>query len=648
MSEPNAEAPPFASPGTLVHAASAAILGTLVVTALYLGRDLLIPLALALLLAFVLSPLVARAKKLGLPRTVAVIGVALSAFLLLLGLSAVIAGQVGQLAADLPQYQSTMRGKAQSLREATGGSRTLERAAELLQSLGQELNAPAPAGRTIGPDGKPVEAERKADQPMPVEIHSPPPTPLQNLQAIIEPLIHPLTTTGIVMIFVIFILLQREDLRNRLISLAGAHDIQRTTAALDDAAQRLSRLLLTQLVINASFGVAIGCGLAVIGVPSAPLWGILAAVLRFVPYIGAFISAIFPMALAAAVDPGWTMLIWTAALFAVTEPVVGHVIEPLAYGRSTGLSPVAVVVAATFWTALWGPIGLVLATPLTVCLVVLGRHVAALRFLDVMFGDRPSLSPPELFYQRMLVGDPAEAAEKAEEFLRERSLSAYYEEVALPGLMLASRDARRGALDDRRIATVRAAADELIEDLNEWDDEDPTPQPAYDQTQDMEAVDAVESVEEDASAARLPDAQPATALTVRCVGARGPLDQAAAGLVRQVLEKHGLTATLEDDDFLAATSVVELEGAERFVVCVASLEPSEAHLRLAVRRIRRRVPKAIVVLGCWSAEGEDDDVEIRRSGPDAIGRNLKDVVKLCLDASAPQPALTAQPVAAVT
>ena len=204
----------------------------------------------------------------------------------------------------------------------------------------------------------------------------------------ISPLVHPLATTGIIIIFVIFILLQREDLRNRFIRLAGSCDLQRTTAALDDAAGRLSRLFLTQLIVNGAFGVVIGIGLWLIGIPSAILWGILTAVLRFIPHIGAVIAAAFPLALAVAVDPGWSMLLWTLALFLVVEPVVGHVIEPMVYGHSTGLSPVAVVASATFW---------VLATPLTVCLVVLGRHVERLEFLDVMFGDRPALSPPEIF-----------------------------------------------------------------------------------------------------------------------------------------------------------------------------------------------------------------------------------------------------------
>ena len=195
--------------------------------------------------------------------------------------------------------------------------------------------------------------------------------------------------------------------------------------------------------------------------------------LRFVPYIGAAIAAAFPLALAVAVDPSWSMLLWTLALFLVVEPIVGHVIEPMVYGHSTGLSPVAVVASATFWTALWGPIGLVLATPLTVCLVVLGRHVERLEFLDIMFGDRPALSPPEIFYQRMLAGDPTEAAEKAEEFLKERSLSSYYDEVALKGLQLAQADAERGALDHERLTKIRDAVSEFANNLSDQDDRPP-------------------------------------------------------------------------------------------------------------------------------------------------------------------------------
>jgi len=276
------------------------------------------------------------------------------------------------------------------------------------------------------------------------------------------------------------------------------------------------------------------------GVPSAILWGILAAVLRFVPYIGAAIAAAFPLALALAVDPTWTMLLWTVALFVVVEPVVGHVIEPMVYGHSTGLSPVAVVASATFWTALWGPIGLVLATPLTVCLVVLGRHVERLEFLDVMFGDRPALSPPEIFYQRMLAGDPTEASEKAEEFLKERSLSSYYDEVALKGLQLAHIDAERGALDPERLAKIRDAVSEFANNISDQEDR---PLPKAKLTTDAEASSAVETVAEDAPYENLPvltkedlPSEWQGEHPVLCVAGRSLLDEAAAITVQGIGE----------------------------------------------------------------------------------------------------------------
>ena len=387
-----------------------AILAAIIVMVLYFGREIIIPIALAILLSFVLAPLVGLLQRVRIPRGLAVVSVVIIAFALIFAMGSLLATQLAQLAGDLPRYQSTISEKIQSFRETTAGRGTLERASGMLKDLSKELDKPKEAASALGVGAG---AKGATPKPVPVEVLQPDPGALESLQSLISPLLHPLATTGIIVIFVIFILLQREDLRNRLIRLAGSHDLQRTTAALDDAASRLSRLFLIQLLLNGSFGIVIGIGLWVIGVPSAILWGILAAVLRFVPYIGAAIAAAFPLALAVAVDPTWSMLLWTIALFLVVEPVVGHVVEPMVYGHSTGLSPVAVVASATFWTALWGPIGLVLATPLTVCLVVLGRHVERLEFLDVMFGDRPALSPPEIFYQRMLAGDPTEASEKA-------------------------------------------------------------------------------------------------------------------------------------------------------------------------------------------------------------------------------------------
>jgi hypothetical protein len=456
---------------------------------------------------------------------------------------------------------------------------------------------------------------------------------LESIAALISPLLHPLTTTGIIAIFVIFILVQREDLRNRFIKLAGAHDLQKTTAALDDAATRLSRLFLTQLAVNAAFGVVIGVGLWVIGVPSPVLWGILGAILRFVPYIGAVIAAVFPLTLAAAVDPGWSMLLWTAALFLVVEPVVGHVIEPLIYGHSTGLSPVAVVASATFWTALWGPVGLVLATPLTVCLVVLGRHVERLQFLDVMFGDRPALSPPEIFYQRMLAGDPAEAVDKAEEFLKERPLSTYYDEVALPGLKLAQNDVARGTLDRVQAEKIKAAVLDVVDDLAEQADGKTVDQT----THDPEAAAAVEAVHD--AVTDLPVLKRETlapewqASPVLCVAGRGPLDEAAAAMLAQLLAKHGLGARIESADAVATMNILRLETTGVAMVCLSYLDASSlAHMRYTIRRMRRRLPTAQILLACW--KGDADTATLRDSTkPDAVATALHDAVKLCLEAA---------------
>src|SRR6476620_5726632 len=476
----------------LLSAVATAILAVIIVAMLYFGREIFVPISLAILLSFVLAPLVGILQRSRVPRGLAVVSVVIFAFALIFAMGSLLATQLTQLAGELPRYQSTITEKIQSFRDTKAGRGTLERASDMLKDLSKELDRPKDAAAASG--SGPIASPRTpgAQVPVPVEVRQPDPGALESLQILISPLVHPLATTGIIIIFVIFILLQREDLRNRLIRLAGSYDLQRTTAALDDAAGRLSRLFLTQLIVNGAFGVVIGIGLWLIGIPSAILWGILAAVLRFVPYIGAVIAAAFPLALAVAVDPGWSILLWTLALFLIVEPVVGHVIEPMVYGHSTGLSPVAIVASATFWTALWGPIGLVLATPLTVCLVVLGRHVERFEFLDVMFGDRPALSPPELFYQRMLAEDPSEAVDKAEEFLKERPLSIYYDEVALPGLKLAQNDIARGALDRMQSERIKTAVVEVVDDLIDQADETP----ASKTTHDAEAAAALETADD--------------------------------------------------------------------------------------------------------------------------------------------------------
>jgi len=625
---------------SLVGAVALAILAVIIVTALYVGREIFVPVALAILLSFVLASPVSVLQRMRVPRGLAVVGVVLFAFAIIFALGSLIATQLNRLAGDLPRYQATIQSKIQSVRGVTGGSSTLERAAGMLQDLGKELDKPKPglSAKTVPPLGsRPV-------APVPVEVLQPDPGALESLRSLIAPLVSPLATTGIIVIFVIFILIQREDLRNRLIRLAGSHDLQRTTAALDDAAARLSRLFLNQLLINTGFGVLIGAGLWLIGIPSATLWGILATVLRFVPYIGSVIAAAFPLALAVAVDPGWSMLAWTAVLFFVAEPVIGQVVEPMVYGRSTGLSPVAVVVSATFWTALWGPIGLVLATPLTVCLVVLGRHVDRLAFLDVMFGDQPALSPPEIFYQRMLAGDPAEATEKAEEFLKERSLSSYYDEVAIKGLQLAQADLDREALDQTRLVRIRETVLEFTDDLSEQTDKEPVGERP---TSDAEAAAAVEAAAIEPVHGDLPILQREelplewrSDNPVLCIAGRTPLDEAAAIMFAQLCNVHGLRTRVEGPEALSTNNIFRLEADGVALVCLAYLNATNpAQIRYAVRRLRRKLPRARIMVGLWTGIDSAESIAtiLESSKADTVASTLREAVRICIDSVRPYP-----------
>jgi hypothetical protein len=334
--------------------------------------------------------------------------------------------------------------------------------------------------------------------------------------------------------------------------------------------------------MNATFGVFVGIGLWFIGVPSPFLCGALAALMRFVPYVGAFIAAAIPILLAAAVAPGWTMMLEVAALFAITEPIVGQLIEPLLYGHQTGISPIAVVMSATFWTWLWGPVGLLLATPLTVCLVVLGRHVERLAFLDVLLGDAPALTPVESFYQRMLAADPSEVAEQAEEFIKERPLADYYDEIALEALLMAQADVKRGALEPARQAKIRETIDELVEDLQ---DDEPAP-----------SADG-----EEAAATR----EPPVEISVICIGGRTPLDEAAAALFVHLLHsEEGITARVEPAQALTPAGLLRLDAAQAELICLSYLDSEAGHaqVRYAVRRVRRRFPRAVILTCFWSAD----------------------------------------------
>jgi predicted PurR-regulated permease PerM len=577
-----------------------------IVGCVYAGREVLVPMALAVLLSFALAPPVELLQRWHVPRSVAVIGVVLFAFAGVFSLGGLMISQVNQLASDLPRYQSTLQEKIKSLRGVAAGSGTLERASEVLQNLSREIDRPSNGAPSTS--AAPSVGLKPADRPIPVEVRQPDAGALQTLAALISPLIHPLETTGIVVIFIVFILLQRQDLRNRLVRLAGSRDLQRTTAAIDDAAQRLSQLFLTQLALNASFGLVIGIGLWIIGVPSPALWGILAMVLRFVPYIGPPISAIFPVVLAAAVGTGWGMVLWTAALFLVVESVVGQAIEPVVAGHSTGLSPVAIIVSATFWTWLWGPIGLILATPLTVCLVVLGRHVDRFKFLDVMLGDQPPLTPPELTYQRMLAGDSDEAAEQAEEFLKDGSLLTYYEKVLVEALKLAQIDADRGLLDNDRMTQVRDAVIEIVDDLSTHQDEVDLTKTVVDDAEDKGPLAHIALAEN--SLARDDEEIPRnwrTGRLVLCVPGFGIFDEAFTAIVAQAIEKQGIAVRAESRDALSVARIFALDTNDIELVCVCYLATvTPAQIRYSIRRLRRKVPDKFILVTMAGAVDVDE------------------------------------------
>jgi predicted PurR-regulated permease PerM len=549
------------------------------------------------------------------------------AFALIVGIGALIGSQLAHLAEDLPQYQTNLAEKIHSLRDAAARSRVVERAATMLSNLGSEMTRPREKPGLAAANRPAVLAAGSQQQrPVPVEIRPSDPTPVQLILQVAGPLLQPLATAGIVVVFVIFFLLQRQDLRDRFIRLAGARDLRRTTYALDDAAHRLSRYFLIQVGINASVGVLVGVGLWLIGVPNPALWGALATLLRFVPYIGPVIAAAFPAALAVAVDPGWSMLFWVGGLFVVVEGITGQLIEPWLYGQSTGLSGVAVVVAAAFWTLLWGPVGLLLSTPLTMCLVVLGRHVEHLRVLEVLLGDRPALAPEESFYQRMLADDPDEAAHQAEGFLKAKPLLAYYDEVVIKGLALAQLDVNRGALDHAHRVRIKEAVEWVIDYLSDHDD---TPAPARDEGVSEAAVLPLVLLPE-----KLAPGWRETA--VLCLAGRGSLDEAAAGMLAQLLARHGIGARVVPHDAVSVANLPRLDVSGVQMACLSYLEPgSFTNVRYLVRRLRRRLPQAKIIDGFWTLTIEEAEERhaLAATRADCVATSLHQAVEQVVTAA---------------
>ncbi len=519
-----------------------------VVAGLYLGAGILVPLVLAILLAFALAPLVNMLERLHVPDVLAV----LLAFLLaagVLGVFAYIAStQLIALATDLPGYQSVVTEKIRGLQASFGGSGVFfERATQAIEALGNQI------------DGSNNELVQAPGTPIPVTISNDAGNPLGIVSAILGSVLGPLATTAIVSIFLIFLLLGRDDLRDRFIRLVSRGNFSTTTLVINDAAARVARYLLVQFGVNFTYGIVFGSGLMLIGVPNAVLWGLMATLFRYIPFVGTLIVASIPFALAFTVDPGWNMLILSVALFATLELVTTNAIEPRLYGTSTGLSPLAVLLAAMFWATIWGPVGLILSTPLTVCLVVLGHYIPQLRFLDTMLGSDPVLTPQERLYQRLLAGDTDEAIDIAEEVIAEKDHRHFLENILLPALRQASLDLKDNPETAQQRRRMANSLSELIGDVAPTEGSAPP--------------------------------------NVLLIGGKTELDEGAAMVVSQALAEDGIGTEVLPPVAIRQETIgqIDLDGFD--IVCLVYLGSEiRASARYAARRLRRLKPGLVILV----------------------------------------------------
>jgi len=570
------------SPSDLQETAYAAVIAAVVVAAIYFGRPMLVPLALSILMAFALAPVVEFLRKLRIGRILGVILSVTFAVLLISGIMAFIGTQLAWLAGSLPKYQTNVIAKIQSVEGSATNNGVVQGAIRMFNNLSDQITQAPVSGTPADLQSKTTGQIRSPA--VPVVVQEAPPGPIEVIQRFGGPLLEPLADLTIIIIFVIFILLQKEDLRDRFIMLAGGRDLQRTTLALDDGAERLSRYLLLQTAVNAVFGLLVGLLLWWAGVPNPALWGLISGIFRYVPYIGVPIAAIFPLTLSMAVDPGWTMTFITLGIFIGLESVTGQAVEPWLYGRNMGLSALAVVVAAGFWTFVWGPVGLLLSTPLTMCLVVLGRHVDQLRFLDVMLGDAPPMAPEESFYLRMLAGNSDEAAEQAEAYLQHHTLPAYFDEVAVRGLALAQLDVNRGALTEEGRKRIGTSVETFIDNLTMQED-----------PETREATLSRETVPADWQSK-----------PVLCVAGRSVLDHAAASLLAHLLERQGIGARIATFEDVSPSNIADIKCEGVRAICVSYLEPgSPKNARYLARRLRKRMPGLPLIAGFWSVIEDD-------------------------------------------
>lgn len=577
----------------------------LVIGALYFGRQLLIPLALGLVFSFLLTPFVTQLERLRLGRVAAMLIVLIFSFALVGTLSWGVAGQLVEVMAHVSDYKDNLDAKIRSLHAQRDGN--LSKATATVKELNKELAA-VPAQIAANQSQRAEPKSSAPVRPIPVQVATPPSNIIQDLRVLLGPLAGVVETAIIVVIFTVFMLLKREDLRNRAIRLAGRGQLSVMTQALDDAGRRLSRYLLLQLLVNAGYGLLFGAGLYFIAVPHAFLWGFLAALLRFVPYIGTLAAAALPILMSLAVFPGWRESGLAFGLFVVLEVLISNFVEPPLYGTHTGISSLAILVAAIFWTSLWGPVGLILSTPLTVCLVVLGRYVPQLNFLEVVLGDEPVLTPGQRFYQRLLATDQEEAREITVGHLKDNSLESVYDSILVPALRLAEQDYHVNGLDDDIRRFVFRSTKEIVEELG-------------DQVENGELPEDGKKSAHDCLASR-------SNKIICCVPSRTGADDLIVLMLTQLLRQAGYEACQmkaeTDEDVGAAVSERECS-----IVCVSSLLPfAIAQTRTLCRRVHASRPGVQVIVGLWDFEGGPEKGRERLGAvcPAAVTTTLSDAL----------------------
>jgi predicted PurR-regulated permease PerM len=566
------------------------VAAVVVILALYFARVMLVPLALAVLFTFVLTPLVSVLERIHFPRFLAVFLVVVVAVVGFGTIGWTVANQLIDVTNQLPGYKTNIKTKIDAIHGPKNGR--FDKAADTMKEIGKELTENPPTPTDLNAASKSSSSGKAAatPKPVPIQVFQPATNPLESMNTIITPL----GSAIIVLVLTIFMLAGREDLRNRLIGLVGHGHLNVMTQALDDAGGRVSRYLLMQLVINACFGVVIGFGLYFIGIPNSLLWGVVAALLRFLPYIGAPLAAVLPILLSLAIFATWTRPVATIGLYLVVEILVANFLEPMLYGARTGISSFAILFAAIFWTLIWGPIGLLLSTPLTVCLVVIGRHVPALNFLNIILGDQPVLSPEAHYYQRLLASDQAEAKQVLEEYLKTNPLEELYDSVVIPALALAEQDRHHDDLDAITEQFICKSTKELLEDLAEKSKEEVV---------SVEAEAAPDSEILAPPVLKAPEPRvPATRIV--CIPARDEADEIVGIMLAQLLERAGYEA----QSIAIGTSSEMLAQVKEFapdIVCISALPPfALLHARELYRKVRVSTPKAHVIVGLWKFSGD--------------------------------------------